>query len=250
MHTNIQLTQRPPAKAQEYVGLSPISGLAYQTQPPVPQGTDGATFRAKSKNPPADDPSSPPLWNPNATRAQGKGSRAGKPGPKPGRRTPNLVEENLTPKGASPTGDWPRKGLQNRVLVLGQDHQPVMPCHPARARRLLSAGKAAVLRYQPFTVILKHSPKGTQPVQIKIDPGAKTTGIAITLQTRHGWQVVWGAELDHRGDDIRDGLLLRRQQRRARRWRNTPLPAKPVQQPHQARRLAGAIRPEPGAAAP
>ena len=221
MQTNIQSKQMPVAKAREYVGLSPVSGLVYQTQPPVPQGTDGATFRATSKNPPAGDYSSPPLWNPNATRAQGKGSRAGKPGPKPGRRTPNLVEENLTPKGASPTGDSPRKGLQNRALVLGHDHQPAMLCHPARARRLLSAGKAAVLRCQPFTIILKYTPKGIQPVQIKTDPGCKTTGFSITILTSHGWRVVWAMELNHRGDDIHDALLQRQQQRRARRQRNT-----------------------------
>ena len=69
MQTNIQAKQKPLAKARESVGLSPISGLVYQTQPPVPHGTDGATFRATSKNPPAVDYSSPPLWNPNTTRA-------------------------------------------------------------------------------------------------------------------------------------------------------------------------------------
>jgi hypothetical protein len=31
-----------------------------------------------------------------------------------------------------------------RVLVLDAEQHPLAPCHPARARRLLSAGKAVV----------------------------------------------------------------------------------------------------------
>jgi hypothetical protein len=38
-----------------------------------------------------------------------------------------------------------------RVLVLDTNRQPLMPCHPARARQLVTAGKAAVYRRYPFT---------------------------------------------------------------------------------------------------
>lgn len=38
-----------------------------------------------------------------------------------------------------------------RVLVLDTHRQPLMPCHPARARELLKKGKAAVFRRHPFT---------------------------------------------------------------------------------------------------
>ena len=31
-----------------------------------------------------------------------------------------------------------------RVLVVDKNKQPLMPCHPARARELLNKGKAAV----------------------------------------------------------------------------------------------------------
>ena len=56
-----------------------------------------------------------------------------------------------------------------------------MPCHAARARELLAKGKAVVVRRYPFVIRLKHNPIApeTQPVAIKLDPGAKTTGIAI-----------------------------------------------------------------------
>jgi 5-methylcytosine-specific restriction endonuclease McrA len=52
---------------------------------------------------------------------------------------------------------------------------------------------------------------------MKIDPGAKTTGLAI-LQ---GKVVVWAAELVHRGFAIKSGLTARSQVRRSRRNRKT-----------------------------
>ena len=39
-----------------------------------------------------------------------------------------------------------------RVLVIDKNKQPLMPCHPARARELLNKGKAAVYRTFPFTI--------------------------------------------------------------------------------------------------
>jgi hypothetical protein len=44
----------------------------------------------------------------------------------------------------------------SQVLVLSSDGQPLDSCHPARARRLLSSGRAAVWRRYPFTIRLKH----------------------------------------------------------------------------------------------
>src|ERR1700722_18234754 len=65
-----------------------------------------------------------------------------------------------------------------RVFVLGKDGAHLMPCHAARARELLAKGKAMVVRLYPFVIRLKHHPveAGTQPVAVKIDPGAKTSG--------------------------------------------------------------------------
>ena len=45
--------------------------------------------------------------------------------------------------------------MQNRVFVIDSRKTPLMPCHPARARDLLRAGKAAVFRRFPFTIILR-----------------------------------------------------------------------------------------------
>lgn len=109
----------------------------------------------------------------------------------------------------------------SKVFVLDTNKQPLNPIHPSRARMLLSQGKAAVFRRYPFTLILKEellNPK-IEPLRVKIDPGAKTTGLALVNDSTG--EVVWVAELQHRGFQIRDGLTSRRQLRRARRNRKT-----------------------------
>ena len=54
-----------------------------------------------------------------------------------------------------------------RVFVLDANQQPLMPCHPARARELLSKGKAAVYRRYPFTIILKYTVEAdNQPITL------------------------------------------------------------------------------------
>ena len=107
-----------------------------------------------------------------------------------------------------------------RVFVVDKNRKPLDPCRPARARILLKTGKAKVLRRHPFTIIMQDLEAEncvTHEHQLKIDPGAKTTGLAILQDHR----VVWGAELTHRGFQIRDALRSRRQLRRSRRNRKT-----------------------------
>ncbi len=107
-----------------------------------------------------------------------------------------------------------------RVFALDKNRKPLDPCHPARARILLKQGRAKVLRRYPFTIILgdlEIENCVTHFHQLKIDPGAKTTGLAIVQNHR----VVWAAELTHRGFQIRDALTSRRQMRRSRRNRKT-----------------------------
>lgn len=108
--------------------------------------------------------------------------------------------------------------MSNQVLVLDTNCQPLTPCTPGMARSLLKAGKAAVFRYFPFSIILKKEVKDVpQPLILKLDPGSKTTGIALLKDDL----LIWAAELTHRGADIKDALLARRQLRRGRRNRHT-----------------------------
>jgi 5-methylcytosine-specific restriction endonuclease McrA len=109
-----------------------------------------------------------------------------------------------------------------RVFVLDSQKQLLMPCHPARARALLKEKKATVYRQFPFTISLKECvSRDIQPLEAKIDPGSKTTGIALVLQGKKERKVIWAAHINHRGDAIRAALDTRRALRRARRSRKT-----------------------------
>ncbi|NEP43315.1 MAG: hypothetical protein F6K35_30470 [Okeania sp. SIO2H7] len=107
---------------------------------------------------------------------------------------------------------------KNAVFVLDTNRKPCNPVHPAVARKLLKLGIAAVFRRYPFTIILKEeSTEEPKQLRIKIDPGARTTGLAIVSETN----IVWCAELEHRGFQIREKLNDRRTLRRSRRNRKT-----------------------------
>ncbi len=109
----------------------------------------------------------------------------------------------------------------SHVFVIDTDKQPLAPVHPGRARLLLKAGKAAVYRRNPFILILKRPVEqpGPAPLRLKIDPGAKTTGLALVNDaTGH---ILWAAELTHRGEQIKKALDKRRGVRRGRRSRQT-----------------------------
>ena len=106
-----------------------------------------------------------------------------------------------------------------RVFVLDTNKKQLAPCRPKRARKLLDNGKAAVFRRYPFTIILKRSvyDASPSPLRLKIDPGSKKTGLAI-VNDRSG-EVVFAAELEHRGQKIKADLKSRRDTRRGRRNR-------------------------------
>lgn len=115
--------------------------------------------------------------------------------------------------------------MHNRVFVLDSDRKPLAPCHPARARELLRKQKAAVFRKYPFTIILKKVFREEDIVidnlEVKLDPGAKTTGLAIVIHGLKRTKVIFGLNIVHRAKEIVANLLARRQLRRARRQRKT-----------------------------
>ncbi len=109
----------------------------------------------------------------------------------------------------------------SHVFVLDTHKQQLTPVHPGRARWLLKHRKAAVFKRYPFTIILLsavESPR-VQPLRIKLDPGSKATGIAIVND--HSGQVLFAAELAHRGQEIKKALETRRAVRHHRRARHT-----------------------------
>jgi len=94
-----------------------------------------------------------------------------------------------------------------------------MPCHPARARELVRAGKA-LRRFNKgmFYIKLTERQEGfIQPVALGIDPGSKWEGFTIKAAARtfihiNADAVTW----------VKDAVETRRNMRRTRRNRNTP----------------------------
>jgi 5-methylcytosine-specific restriction endonuclease McrA len=106
------------------------------------------------------------------------------------------------------------------VFVLDKNKQPLDLCHPARARQLLREGRATVFRRYPFTIRLKDrelEESVTHAHQVKLDPGSRTTGIALVRAGNN--KVLWAVELAHRGLVIKAALDDRRGVRRGRRSR-------------------------------
>jgi len=109
----------------------------------------------------------------------------------------------------------------SKVLVIDTNKRPLNPIHPAQARQLLNNGRDAIFRRYPFTLIVKESCPDApiEPLRIKIDPGSTTTGVALVNDATG--EVVWAAELQHRGFAIRESLKSRSSMRTGRRNRKT-----------------------------
>ena len=121
------------------------------------------------------------------------------------------------------------------VLVLDKAKRPLMPCTPKRARKLLAAGRARVHRLFPFCIRLvdrRIEQSAVQPLRLSLDPGSKTTGLAISriaeVTDAEGVvepviHIVFLMELAHRGRAILESLharaAMRRRRRSSRRYR-------------------------------
>ncbi len=119
------------------------------------------------------------------------------------------------------------------VFVIDRRQVPLMPCSEKRARLLFARGRARVHRLIPFTIRLidrEVAQSELQPLELKIDPGSKTSGLALvrnrdTVNAETGEitataHVLNLFELIHRGFQISKALTARRQMRRRRRSAN------------------------------
>ena len=113
------------------------------------------------------------------------------------------------------------------VFVLDQHHRPLDPCSEKRARLLCEHGRAVVHRIHPYTIRLKDrsvQESVVHPYVLKLDPGSKTTGVALAReeQTPSGvvHHSVFLAEIAHRGMQVSARLRKRAGYRRRRRSAN------------------------------
>ena len=103
------------------------------------------------------------------------------------------------------------------VYIRNCHGQPLMPCHPRKARLLLKEGKAKVVKMVPFTLQLLYGSSGyKQEVSLGIDAGTQHIGVSATTEK----VALFEAEVQPR-TDIQELLATRSQFRRARRSRKT-----------------------------
>ena len=109
------------------------------------------------------------------------------------------------------------------VITLDKRKDPVGFTTERRARILIERGEACVHRYYPYTIILKNADAKKMEIKdtyrIKIDPGAKDTGIAVIREQDNS--VMLYLQVEHRGDAVRSNLETRFGARHNRRQRET-----------------------------
>lgn len=101
------------------------------------------------------------------------------------------------------------------VYVINQNGHPLMPCKPAKARKLLRDKRAKVVKRTPFTIkLLWDCQEHVQEVTIGIDKGSSVTGFSCVGDG----QVLLSGEIYHRRD-VKEKMDARRAHRRSRRHR-------------------------------
>ena len=116
---------------------------------------------------------------------------------------------------------------QNYIPVITANGRPLAPCHPRRARGLVQHGKAHFTHRRGIRCIVLHRSniprvKKTSRVALRINPGSRTTGIAVTRDHQDGSRTcLMALELAHQGRAITKRLTKRRRNRNNRRYRKT-----------------------------
>lgn len=164
-----------------------------------------------------------PVDKPRGGHETGPGGRKTS-GSQHGRGERRLGDRHGSPHGSPVSAGSDPGTIHPRVFVLDRYQQPLMPCHPARARGLLAKGRARVHRLYPFTIRLVDRTVADSEVDgvvVKLDPGSKTTGLVVTrVDTDGSARGLVSIEIGHRGRRISRNLTVRATLRRGRRSRN------------------------------
>lgn len=112
------------------------------------------------------------------------------------------------------------KGLYfMRVCVLSKEGKPLMPTHPAKARKLLKAKKASVITTSPFVIQLNYeTTEHTQDVTLGTDSGYLHIGFSCVTEKKE----VLSGEVDllkDMSERITDRSMYRSQRRSRKRYR-------------------------------
>lgn len=101
------------------------------------------------------------------------------------------------------------------VYVINKNGYPLMPCKPAKARKLLRDSKAVVIKRKPFTIQLNWDcEEHVQEIRLGIDKGSRKTGFCAIGNGR----ILISGVINHR-KDVKEKMDARRAHRRSRRNR-------------------------------
>ena len=117
-----------------------------------------------------------------------------------------------------------RKADANKVSwvpVLASTGQPLMPCHPARARELVRKGLAtkSYLKGVFHIKLTQRTTGDTQVVALGVDPGSKMNGYSLKSPDRTYLNIQQPAK---DGKAVKKAIEARASMRRGRRGRHTP----------------------------
>lgn len=153
--------------------------------------------------------------------------------------TPGMLPKSPATRAVSVDGvnSRPRGRARSNALyvpVVSSTGKPLMPCHPAKARELVRAGRA-LRRFDRglfYIRLLDRTDGDTQPIAVGIDPGSKKEGLTVksaahTYLNIQADAVTW----------VKDAIEVRRNMRGARRFRKTPC------RPNRENRARGQLAP-------
>jgi len=84
-----------------------------------------------------------------------------------------------------------------KVYVINKDGRQLMPCSPAKARKLLRDGFAASVKRIPFTIQLEWDcEENIQEITVGIDKGSHTTGYCAIANG----EILMSGYINHRTD--------------------------------------------------
>ena len=105
------------------------------------------------------------------------------------------------------------KPLKLFVYVISKTGKPLMPCSPAKAKRMLKKGAAHVIRRSPFTIQLNFDcEEKVQEITLGIDSGAKNIGFSAVLSKK---ELISGTVIldDRMKSRLEDRRMYRRKKR-------------------------------------
>lgn len=107
------------------------------------------------------------------------------------------------------------------VYVLNMHGEPLMPCKPRKARKLLEEEKAKVVNRTPFTIQLLYGSSGyKQQVNLGVDAGSKYIGVSATTMDKELFKAT--VELRQNISKLLESRRNQRRNRRSKLWYRKP----------------------------